>query len=149
MLGDGPIKGECMRRAQGLANVTFEPRLPYFELPARIHQADVLLGIFGTSAKAGRVIPNKVFQALACGRPVITRDANAYPGQLRLQAMSGLLWVPAGNAIELARAVEKLARDPNGISELSLQASVTYGHFFSKAILKDQLRSCLEVVCAS
>lgn len=147
LLGEGPLKDECMRQAQDLANVAFESRLPYSELPVRIHRADILLGVFGTSAKAGRVIPNKVFQALACGRPVVTRDAIAYPEQLRLQGMSGLLWVPAGNAIELARTVEKLARDSSRISDLSLQAAVTYRRYFSNVIIKNQLQLCLEVVC--
>lgn len=148
LLGDGPLKGECMRLAQGLDDVVFEPRLPYAELPARIHRADILLGVFGASAKAARVIPNKVFQALACGRPVVTRDAYAYPEQLRLQAVSGLLWVSAGNAVELARAVEKLARGSSCISDLSVQAKSTYRRYFSSAIIKRQLQSCLELVCA-
>lgn len=51
--------------------------VPYQELINWIQKADVCLGIFGTSAKAGRVIPNKVFQILASGRPLITRDSDA------------------------------------------------------------------------
>ena len=148
LLGEGPLKAECLRLAQGLENVVFEPPVPYEELPARIHRADILLGVFGASAKAGRVIPNKVFQALACGRPVVTRDAPAYPGQLRLQAVSGLIWVPAANAAELVWAVERLARDSSGISDLFEQAGATFRQYFSKEVIKSQLQSCLGLVCS-
>ena len=36
-----------------------------------------MLGVFGTSAKAGSVIANKVWQGLACGRVVVTRRSAA------------------------------------------------------------------------
>ena len=40
-------------------------------------RADVCLGILGTSEKAGRLIPNKLFQALLAGMPLITRNSPA------------------------------------------------------------------------
>ena len=38
---------------------------------------DVCLGIFGTGAKALRVVPNKVFQGVAAGCAIVTSDTAA------------------------------------------------------------------------
>jgi len=55
-----------------LHNVTFLETLPLQELPHYLRSCDVALGIFGTSDKANRVIPHKVYDAVGCGVPVIT-----------------------------------------------------------------------------
>src|SRR5690606_25595076 len=46
-----------------LANLTRIPWVEYEKLYEQIEAADVCLGIFGSSAKAGHVVPNKVYQA--------------------------------------------------------------------------------------
>jgi len=60
-----------------LPNVTFVPFTPLEELPRMLRNADLALGIFGTTDKAARVIPHKVIDAVACGVPVLTRDSPA------------------------------------------------------------------------
>lgn len=55
-----------------LKNITFLDFMPIEELPHYLRSCDVALGIFGTSDKANRVIPHKVYDAIGCGVPVIT-----------------------------------------------------------------------------
>jgi glycosyltransferase involved in cell wall biosynthesis len=94
------IEGLC------LANLKWIEWVQYEDLVGFMTTADVVLGIFGTTGKAGRVIPNKVYQILMAGRPLITADTPAIrellsPGEtVRL--------VPPGNAEALAKAVLNL-----------------------------------------
>ncbi|OHE40290.1 MAG: hypothetical protein A2102_02890 [Tenericutes bacterium GWF2_38_8] len=56
----------------GLTNIKFYPEVDYQSLAKMINQADICLGIFGDNEKARVVIPNKIYEAIACGKPVIT-----------------------------------------------------------------------------
>ncbi|MFH1567674.1 MAG: glycosyltransferase, partial [Gemmatimonadota bacterium] len=72
LVGAGQLYPGLRRRAdeRGLAQVSFVDRwVSTAELVERIAAADVCLGIFGQTAKAERVIPYKVYDALAVGRP--------------------------------------------------------------------------------
>ena len=51
--------------------------VPYEQLIEYINKADICLGIFGASGKATRVIPNKIYQILSAGKPIITADSLA------------------------------------------------------------------------
>lgn len=79
----------------------------YPELVQHIASADVCLGVFGDSAKAGRVIPNKVFQILTAGRPLVTRDG---PGirELIPVGAEGIELVRSADPSELLAGVKRL-----------------------------------------
>jgi len=143
LLGQGPLRADCQRRARGLRNVHFENRIPYRDLPARIHRAHILLGVFGATAKAGRVVPNKVFQALACGRPLVTRRAPAYPDELLASADSGIVWVPAADAAALAAAVSTLAGQADRLGAAGKAARSSYEFYFSTDRVRTQLQAAL------
>ncbi len=141
LLGDGPEKEACLRAAQGLADLRFEARLPYAELPARVCRADLLLGVFGTTRKAGRVIPNKVFQALACGRPVVTRASEAYPEEAR--SSSAVRFVAPGDPAALAAAVRAWAEGGAALAAGGREARRLYERCFSGEVVRRQLQEAL------
>jgi glycosyltransferase involved in cell wall biosynthesis len=93
----------------GATNIEWVGRVPYADLPRCIGRADIVLGIFGDSTKAGRVVPNKVYQAMAMGAAIVTRDSPAQRAMLA-DGVSALL-VPPADPSALADAIRRL-RDP-------------------------------------
>jgi glycosyltransferase involved in cell wall biosynthesis len=143
LLGQGPFRQICEETSNGHDHIRFEEWHPYEKLPERIGIADVLLGIFGSSPKSGRVIPNKVYQALACGRPLITRESTAYPAQLADEVNCGITFVPAGDPAALAGVVKKMIAAPDHISESARQARQTYEKYFCEKIIGEALTAAL------
>ncbi len=137
-IGHGPLLQECRAVAGHFNNVCFDPWVPYDELPAKIRQADILLGIFGATPKAGRVVPNKVYQAIACGKPVVTCRSAAYPREL-LQGDSGLIWVSPNDPAGLAAAVSRIAGNSELLKMLGQRARENYLKYFSSSRLLCQL----------
>lgn len=109
--------GQEAERIRTLIDVDPIPRLKwipwvsYTELSEWILRANVCLGIFGATDKAARVIPNKVFQILMSGKPLITRDSPAIrelvePGQPEI-------WlIPPADPDALLQAVHDAVNEP-------------------------------------
>ncbi len=130
-VGDGPLRSDCQSHARQGAQIQFENWMPYSALPSRIAQADIVLGIFGDTPKAARVIPNKFCQALACARPVVTRASPAFPAELASAKESGIIWVPPGDPRSLGDAVAELADFPHLLSAKGRNALESYRRYFS------------------
>jgi glycosyltransferase involved in cell wall biosynthesis len=73
-------KGIEFARARELAErlkvqrIDFAGPVDYADSPRVLADAHIVLGAFGASDKAGRVIPHKVYQGVAAGRAVLTGD---------------------------------------------------------------------------
>lgn len=111
LIGEGQTYESVRRRAVGIGpeRLSFRPPVSARELEGAIADADVVLGVFGRTLKTRMVIPNKVYQALAVGRAVVTADTEA----VRELFTDGehLITVPTGDAAALAHALERLQRD--------------------------------------
>jgi len=109
MIGGGQERVECERRAgAGSSGVTWIDWLEPDELVDEVARHDVCLGIFGTTPKAGRVVPNKVYQGAAAGCAVITSDTLPQ----RTVFGDSAVFCPAGDGGAIARALAHLADDP-------------------------------------
>ena len=128
--------------AGGPANVDWVPWVDYEELPGELHRAGCALGIFGTSEKAQRVIPNKAFQALACGTPLVTADTPA-ARELLVDGVSALLVSP-GDPGALAAALRRLAADPAFAHQIGKGGRAAFEQHASEDVLGQRWRSVLE-----
>ena len=110
-VGSGQLTDEIHETARrlNLENVRFTDWIPYEQLYRFLQGRGVCLGIFGTSGKAVRVIPGKVFVALSAGKAVITADSPAVR-ELLVDGESAVL-CRRGDPEALASAIRRLHGD--------------------------------------
>lgn len=152
LLRDAPIEvtmvgsGQDRARAQELAGD--HPRVRWLDwvasadLPGLVAGHDVCLGIFGTTPKALRVVPTKVYQGAASGCAVVTSDTAPQRRVLGDAAM----FVPPGNATALAAALATLAEQPHQARELARRAHARAVDAFAPAACVQPLTDRLATV---
>lgn len=139
LVGSGQLAHVLVERPDNVEHVAW---VDYEQLPQELQRAGCALGIFGTSDKAARVIPNKAFQAIASGVPVVTADTPA-TRELFVDGESALL-VPAGDAHALAGAVRRLQSDDALRRRIAAGGRAAYERCASEAVLGARWRGILE-----
>ena len=127
-------------------NVDWVPWVEYERLPEELHRAGCALGVFGRSAKAARVIPNKAYQALACGTPLVT-GATPAAAELLTDGENALL-VPPGDPEALAGALRRLRDDRSLAEGIGRGGRAVYEERASEKVLGERWRSLLERLVA-
>jgi glycosyltransferase involved in cell wall biosynthesis len=139
VIGSGQLQDLLRSRP---VNVEWIPWVEYAQLPDELRRAGCALGIFGTSDKARRVIPNKAFQALACGVPLVTADTPA-ARELLNDGASALL-VPPGDPEALAEAVRRVLTDSDLARHLAEGGHAAYREKASEDVLGARWRALIE-----
>jgi glycosyltransferase involved in cell wall biosynthesis len=121
--GQEDARIRTLLEANPIPNLRWITWVPYRQLRESIATADICLGIFGQSGKAARVIPNKVFQVIAAGRPLVTRDSPAMR-ELVAADTPGIHLVRAGDADSLLAGIAELARQVRQSSTAALFGSL-------------------------
>ena len=139
VVGSGQLDDVLVTKPE---NVRHERWAEYERLPDLYRSAGCALGIFGASAKAARVIPNKAFQALATQTPLITADTPA--ARELLEDGRDALLVPPADPEALALAVRRLASDPMLGAEIAARGHATYAENASEDVLGRRWRDLIE-----
>jgi glycosyltransferase involved in cell wall biosynthesis len=139
VIGSGQLEPLLQTRP---ANIEWVPWVTYGKLAGELRRAGCALGVFGTSDKAARVIPNKAFQALACGVPLVTADTPA-AGELLVDGESALL-VPPGDPAALAEALRQLMTNTALAARIAEGGLATYRRQASEDVLGARWRQLLE-----
>ncbi len=109
--GDGSLRHELERRAQGLANVRFTGYLDRAALVGFYRDSDILFVQTRDSDYTNTtVIPVKLYEYMAASRPIVYAGTGLAVEFLRDTGCA--ITVAPGDAPAIAGAVEELARDP-------------------------------------
>ena len=146
LLGDGKEKPALVEQAKEmkLSNVTFLPSVPKVVMASALAGADACIAILKPLEEYKTTYPNKVFDYMAAGRPVIL----AIDGVIREvveTAECGIFAAP-GNAEEIAKAIRKLAADTEQSRAMGLKGRKYLEENFSRAVIGEKLVSLLEEI---
>jgi hypothetical protein len=111
LVGSGglrPVVETQVRRLLAPQTYTFVDHMPSGRLREYVNQSDLIVGIFGTSDKAAEVVANKVWQGLAAGKVVLTRESPALH-DLAAIVDQQLQVIPAGSAALVTQSLIGLA----------------------------------------
>ena len=143
-LGWGAYKAETEAKAAGISNIRFLDQVPYVEVPKVICAHDVVLGVFGTTEKASRVIGNKVYECMACARPTINEFCTGYPPEAK--SCPAIKFVPPGDAKAIADAVRAYRDDWARREMYFAEARAFFEKHLSMRVIKEQLRAIVKDV---
>jgi glycosyltransferase involved in cell wall biosynthesis len=111
-IGDGPERAACERlaAARGLTNIEFLGAKPKSAMPAYVNAADVGLAVLQDNPTFRTVYPNKVFDYMACERPVIVAIDGVARQLVCEEAQAGVFAKPEDGA-SIAGAILRLRDD--------------------------------------
>jgi glycosyltransferase involved in cell wall biosynthesis len=139
MVGQGQDLERTRAAAMPNPNVRWLRWIGSERLPDAVMAHDICLGIFGTSAKAMCVVPNKVFQGAAAGCAIVT--SNTQPQRRALGEAAA--YVPPGDSEALATVLWELARQPERVQALRLAAHDRAARAFRPSAVVKPLRQRL------
>ncbi len=147
-LGDGKEKAKLQKQAEemNLTNVTFLPPVSKNDMTAALSGADACLAILKPLEEYKTTYPNKVFDYMAAGRPVVL----AIDGVIRevVEAAGCGVFARPGNPSALAEAVRTLAKDRTRGRRMGLKGRSYVEAHFSRAASAQKLADVLVSLAA-
>jgi glycosyltransferase involved in cell wall biosynthesis len=143
LLGDGKEKTALQAQAAGLglANVLFLPPIPKTGMAQALAGADACLAILKPLEAYKTTYPNKVFDYMAAGRPVVL----AIDGVIRrvVETAGCGLFARPGDPVALAQVIQVLAADPRRSRSMGLAGREYLQEHFSRDKIAGKLLEIL------
>ena len=131
-------------REESLDNVLVLPPVPREDVPGLVGASDVTLTVFAPNPALEVNSPNKFFDSLAAGKPVVV-NVDGWLRQLVEENAAGV-YAPGGDAEALARALSTLARQRERLGEMGENARALAVREFARDLLTDRLAVTLEEI---
>lgn len=126
----------------GLKNILWIEKVSYENLADYVNKADICLGGFGDTEKAKLVSMNKLFEYMACGKPIITGDS---PGMREfLEEGKTAIFCRRADPDDLAGKILVLKNNEPLRAELSLNARKAFETNYTPRIIVGELSKFLE-----
>jgi glycosyltransferase involved in cell wall biosynthesis len=144
LLGDGKDKPHLMKKAVelDLKNLIFLPPVPKLEMGEALAASGACIAILKPVKMYTTVYPNKVFDYMAAGKPVVLAIGGVIQEVLE-DAQAGIA-IPAGDVGEMARAVCWLADHPQEAEQMGLKGRKYVEKHFDRAELARKLERIFE-----
>lgn len=120
------------------SQVTFIGTILYDEVIRRTLQSDLLFALYDPSVPNNRYAsPNKLFEAMMCGKPILVSDETAMAEIVREEGCG--LVVPYGDADAIKHAILMLKNDPALCKRLGENGRKAYETKYSWNIMEERL----------
>jgi glycosyltransferase involved in cell wall biosynthesis len=147
-LGDGKEKPALQQQAaeMQLTNVLFLPPVPKQGMGAALAGADACLAILKPIEEYKTTYPNKVFDYMAAGRPVIL----AIDGVIRevVESAGCGIFAQPGDPSAMVQAIKLLAADPSHSHQMGLAGRRYLEEHFSRLAVAEKLAGIMEAMAA-
>ena len=144
LLGDGKEKANLQAEAarMGLENVQFIPPVPKAGMAEALAAADVCIAILKPVEMYKTVYPNKVFDYMAAGRPVVL----AIGGVIRdvVEMSKAGTPIPPGNSEALAEAIRTYHTHPEKGREQGVNGRLHVEKHFNRPVLAQELLGIIQ-----
>jgi len=146
LVGDGKEKPALLERSSGLENILFLPSAPKNRMPEILAAADAGIAILRPIAAYATTYPNKVFDYMAAGRPVVL----AIDGVIRevVEAAGCGIFARPGDPHAVAEAIRELASNREVARAMGAAGKRYLQHNFSREDISRKLLEVLESMLA-
>jgi glycosyltransferase involved in cell wall biosynthesis len=143
-VGDGRERPRLERRTRelGLTNLLFLPPLPKDTLAGVVGAADVTLTVFAPHPAFETNSPDKFFDSLAAGKPVVCTLGGWWRRICEHEQVG--VFTPPGDGLGLAAALAALAREPDLVTRMGRNARVLAEREFDRDLLAARLLAVLD-----